>query len=102
MADESEFWFKKRVRISQQMQVRIPIELYERYGFGREAECVATPTGVEFRPVKSPTERNAELLEQLVAEGLSGEELIEAFRHYAAEDGEDAGYLGDTGYADEA
>ena len=101
MADESGFWFKKRVRISQQMQVRIPIELYEHYGFGREAECVATPTGVEFRPVKPPAERNAELLEQLVAEGLSGDELVEAFRQYASDDGDEADYPGEAGYADE-
>ncbi len=67
-------------KISAQMQVRIPRELYESYGFGSEAEVVATKTGVEFRPVKSAGEKCADLLEALVSEGLSGKELVSRFR----------------------
>ena len=75
----------RRARISSQMQVRIPRDLYERYGFGNEAEVVATATGVEFRPIKTESERCADLLEQLVGEGLSGEELIRRFRSESAQ-----------------
>lgn len=74
----------RRAKVSSQMQVRIPRDLYDRYEFGNEAEVVATPTGVEFRPVKSESERCADLLEQLVGQGLSGEELIHRFRSESA------------------
>ena len=67
-------------KISAQMQVRIPRDLFERYGFGAEAEVVATSTGVEFRPVKSPGDKCADLLESLMSEGLEGDELLERFR----------------------
>ena len=70
-------------KISSQMQVRIPRDLFERYGFGSEAEIVATATGVEFRPAKSAGDRCADLLESLVGEGLSGDELVERFRSEA-------------------
>lgn len=75
----------RRARISSQMQVRIPRDLYERYGFGSEAEVVATTTGVEFRPIKSESERCADLLEQLVEQGLAGEELVRRFRTESAQ-----------------
>lgn len=71
----------RKAKISSQMQVRIPRDLYEHYGFGNEAEVVATKTGVEFRPLKTESERCADLLEQLVGEGLSGEELVRRFRN---------------------
>lgn len=85
MAGGREFT-SKRVKISAQLQVRIPSELYNRYGFGNEAECVATPTGVEFRPLKSAAEQSADLLQQLVAGGYSGDDLIEEFRLRVADE----------------
>lgn len=85
MAGGREFT-SKRVKISTQLQVRIPAELYNRYGFGNEAECVATPTGVEFRPLKSAAEQSTDLLQQLVAEGYSGDDLIEEFRLRVADE----------------
>lgn len=74
----------RRVKVSSQMQVRIPRDLYDRYEFGNEAEVVATATGVEFRPVKTESERCADLLEQLVSEGLSGDALVQRFRSESA------------------
>ena len=75
---------KPRVaKISAQMQVRIPRDLFDKYGFGTEAEVVATSTGIEFRPVKSAGDKCADLLESLVEEGLSGKELLERFRAQA-------------------
>lgn len=70
-------------KISSQLQVRIPRDLFEQYGFGAEAEVVATETGIEFRPIKSENEKFAELLEQLVSEGFTGEELVGRFRKVA-------------------
>ena len=74
----------RRVKVSSQMQVRIPRDLYERYGFGSEAEVVPTKTGVEFRPVKTESERCADLLEKLVSQGLTGEALVQRFRSESA------------------
>ena len=71
-------------KVSAQMQVRIPRDLYEKYGFGSEAEIVPTKTGIEFRPIKSETEKCTDLLEALVSEGLSGEELLARFRAEAS------------------
>ena len=70
----------RKAKISSQMQVRIPRDLYEKYGFDTEAEVVETETGVEFRPIKSASARYAELLEDLVEQGLDGEELIARFK----------------------
>lgn len=79
---------KQRIaKISTQLQVRLPRDLYERYGFGAEAEVVATDTGIEFRPLKTESEKCADLLEQLIREGLEGEELIARFRASALEPG---------------
>ena len=82
----------RKAKISSQMQVRIPRDLYDRYGFGSEAEVVATATGGEFRPVKTEAERCADLLEQLVEQGLSGEELVERFRSESAQQPVDVEY----------
>ena len=87
----------RRAKISSQMQVRIPRDLYERYGFGNEAEVVATATGVEFRPVKTESERCADLLEQLVGQGLSGEELVRRFRRESTQQCTDVEYQSTAG-----
>ena len=92
---------QRKAKISSQMQVRIPRDLYERYGFGNEAEVVATATGVEFRPVKTETERCADLLEQLVGQGLSGEELVERFRSESAQQPVDIEYQSQSTPTDE-
>ncbi len=86
MAARGQGFTSKRVKISSQLQVRIPAELYDRYGFGTEAECVPTETGVEFRPLKTAVEQSTDLLEQLVAEGYTGDDLIEEFRNRAHEE----------------
>ena len=69
-----------RVNVSSQVQVRVPRDLYERYGFGNEAEVVPTATVVEFRPVKTEGERCADSLEELVSQGMGGEALVRRFR----------------------
>lgn len=70
-------------KVSAQMQVRIPRDLFDQYGFGSEAEVVPTKTGVEFRPIKSESEKMSDLLEDLVDKGLSGDELVQRFREEA-------------------
>ena len=76
---------KRRVKVSSQMQVRIPADLFAEYGFGSEALVVPTKHGVEFRPVKSAAAQSTDLLASLVAEGLEGDELVAAFKEQAAQ-----------------
>jgi len=70
----------RRVKVSSQMHLRIPRDLYERYGFGNEAEVVPTAKGVKFRPVKTEGERCADLPEVLASQGLGGETLVQRIR----------------------
>lgn len=78
--ERSEMPPASRVRVSSQMQVRIPVELYQRYGFTREAWCVPTEHGVEFRPVHGAAQESTNILQELVAQGLTGEELVKTFK----------------------
>lgn len=74
------------MKVSSQMQVRIPADMFHAYGFGSEAMCVATETGIEFRPIKEAADVHADLLAELLEQGLSGDELVNAFRARASED----------------
>lgn len=69
----------RRVKISSQMQVRIPSEFYQAFGFGTEAICVATKTGVEYRPVRNAIEESADIIRELADKGLSGDELADEY-----------------------
>ena len=88
---------ERKVKISSQMQVRIPIDWYEDYGFGKEALCVATETGIEFRPIKNAAEQCGDLLEELIAQGLSGDELVARFREQASTKTAKIDYSGNAG-----
>ena len=86
MAARGQGFTSKRVKISSQLQVRIPAELYDRYGFGTEAECVPTETGVEFRPLKTAVEQSTDLLEPVGAEGYTADALAAGVRSRAQEE----------------
>ncbi len=81
MADEH-----RRMKISSQLQIRIPADLYQRYGFGSEAIVVPTDTGIELRPVADAADCSADLLQQLLDEGKTGEELVAEFRKRAKQE----------------
>ena len=82
----------RKVKVSSQMQVRIPADLYAKFGFGSEAICVETETGVEFRPAKSAAEQDADILKELLDSGLEGEKLLEAFRAKTRENADSYSY----------
>ena len=70
----------RMAKVSSQLQVRIPRDLYDRYGFSEQAQWVPAEGGILLRPVKTEGERCADLLEELVREGFEGEELVVRFR----------------------
>lgn len=73
---------QKRVTISSKRQFTIPQKFFQKIGFGKEAECILTPDGILIRPI--PQNQGGELaeaiLKDLIEQGLSGEELLEAFK----------------------
>lgn len=51
-------------------------------GFGKEAECLLTRDAIIIRPIAANQggELAESILADLIAQGLSGQELLEAFR----------------------
>ncbi len=71
----------KRVTISVKRQFTIPQKYYEALGFESDAECILQDGGIFIRPLRNePSDFSEELLADLVAQGLSGQELLAAFK----------------------
>lgn len=69
----------KRVRISPKRQMTIPQKFFSALGFANEAECFMRNNEIIIRPLKNSSEFAEEILAELVAEGVMGQELIEKF-----------------------
>ena len=72
---------RKTIRISSKRQVTIPQRYFERLGFG-EAECILRGDELVIRPVKAQSggEFSEQILADLIAQGYSGEQLLERFK----------------------
>ena len=73
---------KKTVSISSKRQITIPQKFFQALGFTDEAECIVRGNELVLRPVhtNSGGEFAEQILTELVAEGLSGNELLTEFR----------------------
>lgn len=73
---------RKIVSISSKRQITIPQKFFNRLGFGNEAECVIRGNELVLRPVRpnSGGEFAEQILADLIAQGLSGDELLSAFK----------------------
>lgn len=72
---------RKIVSISSQRQVTIPTRFYRNLGFTDEAECLVRGQELVLRPIKRDQKRSPEeILSELIAEGFSGDELMQEFR----------------------
>lgn len=73
---------RKKVSISAKRQITIPQKFFALLGFGEEAECVVRGNELVIRPVKNVSggEFAEQILTDLVAQGLEGKALIEAFK----------------------
>lgn len=78
---------RKIISISSKRQITIPQKFFNMLGFGNEAECVLRGNELVVRPVKmNDGEEFAEqILTDLINEGLSGEELLTAFKNRRAQ-----------------
>ncbi len=74
---------KKIISISSKRQITIPKKFFTLLGFDTEAECVVKNNELIIRPVRnSASGEFAEyILEDLVAQGLSGEQLVKEFKN---------------------
>lgn len=71
---------KKTISITEKRQMTIPRKFYDALGFGGEAECILRGDELVIRPVVPGGEFAEQILADLVAEGYSGNELLERFR----------------------
>jgi len=72
---------KKRISVSQKRQITIPIEFYNSLGIDKEVECYVQNNAIVIRPVReSSGEFDEQILADLIAQGLSGQELLDKFK----------------------
>ena len=72
----------KKLRISAKRQITIPQKFYSKLGFTHDAECEIRGEELIIRPIREGVGEFAEeILSDLIKEGLSGEELLQAFRN---------------------
>lgn len=76
------FMESKKVSISSKRQITIPQKYFTMLGFGTEAECVVRGNELVIKPVKVSAggEFAEQILEELIAQGYSGEELLNKFK----------------------
>lgn len=72
----------KKISISEKRQITIPQKFFAMLGFDTEAECIVRGNELVLRPVKTNTggEFAEQILADLIAQGLSGEELLNHFK----------------------
>ena len=73
---------KKIVSISSKRQITIPQRFFSMLGFSDEAECVVRGNELILRPARQNNggEFAEHILAELIRDGLSGDELLKAFK----------------------
>lgn len=73
---------RKKVSISSERQITIPQKFFSLLGFDAEAECSVRDGELIIRPIKpaSSGEFDEYILADLISQGLSGNDLLEAFK----------------------
>ena len=71
---------RKIINVTGKRQVTIPLKFYEKLQFGKEVECVLTDGAIIIRPLSATDDSfSMEILKDLVAQGYSGNDLIDKF-----------------------
>lgn len=73
---------RKTIRISDKRQITIPQKFFETLGFDHEAECILSDDAIILRPLhpEPSGEFDEQILADLISQGLSGQELLDAFK----------------------
>ncbi len=75
----------RRIRVSQKRQLTIPQKFFEHLHIGEEVECFMRNGELVLRPIRENKEQFADhILEDLIHQGLSGEDLLVEFRKIQA------------------
>lgn len=77
---------RKIVSISSKRQITIPLKFFEALQFTDEAECVVRGNELVIRPARTNSggEFAEQILADLIANGLSGDELLNEFKKQQA------------------
>lgn len=71
-------------KITAKRQLTIPKDFYEQFNFGENVELVLEHDGIKIKKIKSSNESFEDfsdlILEDLIAEGFSGKELLDEFK----------------------
>ena len=78
---------RKSIHISSKRQITIPQKFYQALGFENEAECVMRGEELVIRPVRTEAKGDfsEQILEELIAQGLSGKALLKEFKNKQAQ-----------------
>ena len=78
---------RKLLRVSSKRQITIPQAFFTKLGLSDEVDCSLHGNELILRPVKRDTggEFAEQILSDLIAEGLSGEELLQKFKERQAQ-----------------
>ena len=73
---------RKIISVSGKRQITIPQKYFEALGFNNEAECILQDNAIVIRPIKenSGSEFSEQILADLIAQGMSGQELLAKFK----------------------
>lgn len=73
---------KRTISISSKRQITIPNKFFSQLGFGTEAECILRGNELVIRPANPNAggEFAEYILADLIAQGLSGDELLKEFK----------------------
>jgi bifunctional DNA-binding transcriptional regulator/antitoxin component of YhaV-PrlF toxin-antitoxin module len=80
MIDSEEKMDRKIIHVTGKRQITIPLQFYEKLGFGKEAECVLADDAIVLRPLSGSDDNfTMEILKDLISQGYAGDELLEKF-----------------------
>jgi len=73
---------RRTVRISEKRQFTIPVKFYNALDFSSEAECFLRDGEIVIKPKSESVgdELSEHILKELIGKGLTGEELLSAFK----------------------
>ena len=77
---------KRRVKVSQQRQLSIPKDFYQALGLADEAVMEFTGNEIIIRPATfEEVDFSEDILQDLIAQGFSGQELLQQFKKAKAQ-----------------
>ncbi len=81
IAMERDIMDRKIISVSKKRQITIPLQFYKHLELGSEVECSLEDGKIVIRPLhREPNEFSVEILEDLVSQGYSGDELVKQFK----------------------